>query len=387
MVFDCPNCAAALKFNPTLGKMQCTGCGSLFEMEQFDDKKEATAAAYEEQYETMECNIYSCTACGAEIAVNGVETSTFCSYCGQPAIVFSRVSSAKKPKYIIPFSITKEQAVDTIRQKLASGFFIPKEIQHFEIERVRGIYVPFWLYDIYYEDCQYLKGRVKRGKHTYTKYFYREANCHFGNLTLDGSIQLNDESSQRLEPYYMNGLKPFDMGYLSGFYADCYDMDTAAIKLLALKRTKQLFDKQVQNTVHASSVEIIAYKPTYQIQKIDYAMFPVWFMTFRYQNEPYTILVNGQTRKVIGAVPFHKGKVAACFWLTGIIASLLSTFVVWGMLMSGDEDIGEMIVTLLIIAGFMIATANATFSKVKKSIALSKSSATNRFVKNRQEEQ
>ncbi len=66
--------------------------------------------------EIMECTIYSCTACGAELMVNEVETSTFCSYCGQPTIVFDRVTSTKKPQYILPFMVTKEEAVNLIRQ-------------------------------------------------------------------------------------------------------------------------------------------------------------------------------------------------------------------------------------------------------------------------------
>ena len=177
MIFDCPACANALLYNPTLGKMECLSCGNVYDMKNFDDKKETQElkrkpASPDE--DMVEYNIYSCTACGAEIAVNGVESSTFCSYCGQPTIVFSRVSASRKPKYIIPFEITKEQAVASIRKRLSEGFFVPKEIQNFEIERVRGIYIPFWLYDIDYSDRQYLSGEVKSGKNTVTKYFFHE---------------------------------------------------------------------------------------------------------------------------------------------------------------------------------------------------------------------
>ena len=45
-------------------------------------------------------------------------------------------------------------------------------------------------------------------------------------MTLDASERLNDNSSQRLEPYFMNDLKTFDPAYLSGFYSDRYDVGT-----------------------------------------------------------------------------------------------------------------------------------------------------------------
>ena len=146
MILFCANCGKALVYNPEKRKMECPSCGSLYEADQIPEP---------ETEDTMECNIYTCTACGAELAVNGVESSTFCAYCGQPTIVFSRVSSEIKPNYILPFSITKEQAVASIRNQLKKGFFISNEIKNFSVERVRGIYIPYWLFDIHYADSQY----------------------------------------------------------------------------------------------------------------------------------------------------------------------------------------------------------------------------------------
>lgn len=389
MIFDCPACASALIYNPTLGKMECLSCGNAYDMTNFDDKKETQELKRKElslDEDMVEYNIYSCTACGAEIAVNGVESSTFCSYCGQPTIVFSRVSSSRKPKYIIPFEVTKEQAVASIRKRLSEGFFVPKEIQNFEIERVRGIYIPFWLYDIDYSDRQYLSGEVKSGKNTVTKYFFREAECSLHNLTLDASRQLNDESSQRLEPYNTFSLKEFDIGYLSGFYADCYDMDTDQLDELAVSRTKDLFDKEVEKTIQASSIKILKNDPEYHITNTEYALFPAWFLTFRYDNTPYTILVNGQSRKVVGAVPFDKPKVNVCFWLLGILSSLVTAGITYGLLLSESDEKGKIVMMLIFMAIFMFAVGLQKFSDIRKSIGLSKSSATNHYVKDRQED-
>ena len=209
MILYCANCGKALVYNPAKNKMECPSCGSLFDAERTPEPED-----------TMECNIYTCTACGAELAINGVESSTFCAYCGQPTIIFSRVSSEIKPKYILPFSVTKDQAVIAIRQKLKKGFFISNEIKNFDVERVRGIYIPYWLFDIHYEDKVYLSGTKGSGDNEHDVFFYREADCNFKQLTLDASGKLADESSQRLEPYDTHALQPFDISYLSGFYAD-----------------------------------------------------------------------------------------------------------------------------------------------------------------------
>lgn len=398
MIYNCPNCMAALIYNPQYGKLHCLSCNSTFETNAFEEKEknEETIANRETDElkkagiidELMECNIYTCTACNAELAVNGVETSTFCAYCGQPTIVFNRVSSTKKPKYIIPFSITKEQAVSSIRNHLSKGSFVPPEIQNFSVERVRGIYIPYWLYDIRYFDEQYLSGEVKSGKSTITKYYYRSATTTFYDVTMDASKQLNDESSQRLEPFDTVAVQDFEPSYLTGFYADCFDMSETEMESYARARCMQMFNQQIEKSIHASNIKLLKNAPKLEVLKTEYAMFPAWFLTFRYQDVPYTILVNGQTGKVVGAVPFTKAKVSMLFWAIGALASMICTGLAVFFLQAGtevDSDILE-IVLYGIVGGFVMWGNGANkLKKVKKSIELSKSTKMNSFVKDRQE--
>ena len=144
MIQKCKHCDGAVIYNPGVRKMECICCGSFFEVEELssvniNDSQESYSQVEEKSYSdninikdsysysqddtVMECNIYTCTTCGAQLALNGVESSTYCAYCGQPTIVFDRVSLEKKPKYIIPFQFDKEQAIGAIRERLNKGFF------------------------------------------------------------------------------------------------------------------------------------------------------------------------------------------------------------------------------------------------------------------------
>lgn len=107
MIYKCKNCDAALKYNPKTMMLGCDNCGSMFKTEEIE--------FCEDSGEVIELKIFSCTSCGAELAVNDVEASTFCAYCGQPTIVFKRVDKKVKPAYIIPFLIDKEQAEHSFR--------------------------------------------------------------------------------------------------------------------------------------------------------------------------------------------------------------------------------------------------------------------------------
>lgn len=388
MIFHCPGCGAALRYDPNTGKLICSSCNMQYNANEFQSEIEINNLVTEtndENNDSMKCYIYNCTACGAQLYINNVESSTFCPYCGQPTIVFDRVSSTLKPKYIIPFSISKEEAIHLIRAHISKGFFVPDAIRNFEIERIRGIYIPFWLYDIYYSDQQYIKGKVSRGKNTYTRYYYRDADCHFENMTLDASKQLLDLSSQRLEPYDTSHLEPFETAYLSGFYADCYDMDTEKLKPKAFQRAKELFDNQIELTIPAHSLSIIKNSPEFQIKKADYALFPAWFLTFRYLDEPYTILVNGQTGKVVGAVPYAKSTMTLLFLIIGILTSVVASFIVF--LLLHMEETGFKFICLLLFINFaFFINAKNKLKKIKLSIQLSNSHITNQFVKKRQED-
>lgn len=341
-----------------------------------------------ETEETMECNIYTCTSCGAELFINGVETATFCAYCGQPTVVFSRVSEELRPERIIPFRIQKEQAVAVIREKLSHGFFVPKEIKNFEVERVRGIYIPYFLFDAYYYDNQKLKGMVKYENSSRTETFIREAECEFKNLTCDASKMLNDETSQRLEPYDLNELRPFEIGYLSGFYADRYDMNERTLKNVVRVRCKELFDKEMKMDTMAQDVRIIDSHPRFQLRKGQYVLLPAWFMTFRYKNEPYTILVNGQTGKVVGAVPFTKDKLIAVFVAIAAVASILCSFL--GMFIFNqyafENADARFYICVLIAIVTLYSTGIASYTSVLKNIKLTKAKKTASYVKERQDE-
>lgn len=401
MIYKCANCDASLKFNPTIKLLECDNCCSVFRVEDvtpYEDYSEVEEqTSFETQYfdtleetEMMDCNVYSCTSCGAELSINGVEASTFCAYCGQPTIVFNRVSKQVKPAYIIPFQFVREQAEGAIREKLSKGFFIPKEIRHFEVERLRGIYIPFWLVDMYYHDKQVLKGRVKSGKNHVTRYFYREGEVEFKNITADASRQLSDETSQRLEPYDISRKKPFDVGYMSGFYADRYDVPKEEATAVAAIRAGELYDQEIIKTVRASSVKVVNSDPDFKVHKKEYIMLPAWFMTFRYKDEPYTVLVNGQTGKIIGAVPFHKGKVVSLYLFFALLFTVIAfpfSQMAINILLHGKGDNSSGLLILLCAAGgVMFTTGVGLFKKTMKSIGLTKAKNTEAYVRDRQED-
>ncbi|MBP5281558.1 MAG: hypothetical protein J6Z22_03570 [Lachnospiraceae bacterium] len=429
--YRCPGCSSTLEFFPEMGKMYCMYCGASYSVEELNAKLEpempaeqampsmqpmgaaqampsmqpmGTAQAMaqdmqpanpalelekERRHATIDMQILHCNSCGAELAVNGVEVSSFCVYCGQAAVVLDRVEQYLKPDYVMPFVVTKDQAESTIRTKITQGFYVPNDIKNFETEKLRGIYIPFWLYDMYYGDDQYWKYTVKRGKSSVTRYSHRLAECHFHKLTLDASKNFNDDSSQRLEPYNMDALKEFDPMYLSGFYADRFDVGMEDTERLATTRAKLMFNNAVQATVHHGGAKMEYSSPVSKVLKREYGLLPVWFLTFHNGGFPYTIMVNGQTGKMVGAVPFVKAKVIATFALLAIV---LCGILIPGLafatngILTGDVE-GRAVIGYFSILAFAIIFvwkgAIERYRAMQDSVALTRSGTASRFVRER----
>ena len=406
----CKNCGGPLIFKPEINRMFCNSCGTSFDVRDIDitDRElleEMKALPAKEIYgfddkDFMDVNIYTCNQCGAEVIVNNTEVSTYCMYCGNPTVVFSRVAKQKRPEFILPFSVSKEQAVANIRSSMNRGFFVPDELKKFKPEMVRGIYIPYWIVNCEHHNTVFLKGDVRDGKNTSTKYFERAGECTLKNLPLDASRMLNDNTSEKLEPFDFAGLKTFDENYLQGFYSDMADVSEGELRSAANRRADQMFRDQVLYELLAENKSVIDSAP---YTKVDpdkvYVMLPAWFITLNYQGEPLTILVNGDTGKVVCTLPFNKKKFITLTVLEavalGIVFSIITfviismiTFTFSGHYHSGTVRTNGRFIQLLVPAFAGIAAAfKGAVSRIKRfreNLHLTKSAQTHRYVKRRQ---
>lgn len=413
MIYKCPNCNGALEYNPITDEMECVHCGGGYTMQemeagnqkQFDYASQNPSVAYWNEYgmsaarvesedhieenniyaepEMMECKIYTCTSCGAELSVNDTEVSTYCAYCGQPTIVYSRVSQEQMPKYILPFRITREQALDIVRERFGKGFLVPKEIKNFDVENVKGIYVPYFLFDAYYYDNQRITFSEGVGDKKKTRFVDFEAECEFKKISCDASKRLNDESTQRLEPFNLDELREFEPAYLSGFYADRYDLSARQLTNTVVRRCKELFDAEMKRQVRNENAAVLKSKPKHTIRNSEYALLPVWFLTFRYKNEPYTMLVNGQTGKAVGAVPCNKAKAGILF---AIIAVVTSAILGVGGCLLYNAGVNMVVFAVLLVLGLVLLLIGISqISVYKKNMKLTKLNQTAKFAGERQE--
>ena len=102
------------------------------------------------------------------------------------------------------------------------------------------------------------------------------------------------------------------------------------------------------------------------------ALFPMWFLTYKYKGEQYTCVVNGQTGKVVAGVPLAKYKFAIFCTVLAIVTIAL------GLIASLTLSITEPVylIYLAIFAIGQLGIGIAEFERARKSVMRSKSSVT-----------
>ena len=214
------------------------------------------------------------------------------------------------------------------------------------------------------------------------------------DLPLDASTLLSDESSMRLEPFDFTALREFDEDYLMGFYSNVTDINFGDLKKVVNSRADEFFRKDAMNDVKgASGKSVVASNPHTAIDygNMRYAMLPAWFVTFDYQGKHHTVLVNGQSGKIICGLPWNKKLFYSMLAGIGVGLTALNTFILNFLLPplltssgSEDDDGGNIIIILIVACISLFAAGLASMKRTIKSIELTQSKSIFNFVKKRQ---
>lgn len=400
----CKNCGHALVFDPAVQKLTCSACGSSFRAEEVEseskiyrqnlDAESLNSVNGTDEKDLMDCYVYTCSECGGEVIVNGTEASTKCVFCGNPSVVFSRIAKQKCPEFVLPFSITKDQALDIARRQIKRGLFVPKAIKNFSVDCCRGIYLPYWIVNARAYNAVIVKGSVKRGKNSVTKYFGRAGGMSLKNLPVDASKALSDETSTKLEPFSLERMVPFDEDYLAGFYSNVTDVTYSDIRKAVCSRADEFYRDEALRTVKASGKTVVSSHPSVALDNdLVYVMLPAWFISFDYKGKHNTILVNGDSGKLVCALPWKKSLFYAMLITIGVVLTVLAFFTfrytIPFFLFSGSKSrssngTGRLLAFLLTGVIALFSTGIRKVVKVVRNIKLTQDKAIFNFMKKRQ---
>lgn len=350
--YKCPCCNARLYFGGNTQKLTCEYCDNTFDLETvraFNESAnqqsveevswDAPSAQEWAEEEQQSMRAFQCPACGGEIVTEETTAATFCPYCDNPTIMPSRLSGDLKPDAVLPFQTSKEDAKEAFLRLCKGKPLLPKFFtQEQRLEKITGMYVPFWLYDCDADfDGSYQATRIHRwsdSEYDYTKTDHfllrRGAKAAFNGIPMDGSSKMDDAFMESIEPFDYSQLANFDTAYLTGYLADKYDVPSQQGE----DRIRQRVNEALEDALQSSLLGYDTVVPTSrQLQvrhsKAKYVLMPVWMLNTNYRGKVYTFAMNGQTGRMTGNLPICPKRTAA--WFAGICTgvTVLSMLLQW----------------------------------------------------------
>lgn len=345
--YKCPCCGGAIAFDSTIQKMKCPFCDTEFEMEtlasydnelrsdQVDDMSWQTDSGDEWQEEELgRLNSYVCQSCGGEITCDENTAATSCPFCGNPVVMMGQLSGTLRPDYVIPFKVDKREAKAALQKHYEGKRLLPKVFKdQNHIDEVKGVYVPFWLFNtdanvnMRYKATKVRTWSDSNYNYTETKFYAvsRGGKLKFERVPVDGSVKMSNELMESLEPFNLSEAMDFQTAYLAGYLADKYDVSAEQSAERANERIRKSTDAAFYETVKGYTTVT---KETGSIQlqnsKVTYALFPVWLLSTTWNGQNYLFAMNGQTGKMVGDLPLDKAAYKKwLFGLTGIIGIIL----------------------------------------------------------------
>lgn len=340
--FECPACGGGLEFEPTSQMVKCPFCDTEFTAEAMEElaRSRSSAPAEQlqwaepegEQLQTENMRTYICQSCGGELICDASTAATNCPYCDNPVVMSQRVEGTLQPDLIIPFKLDKQAAMDALTRHMSGKKLLPKLFRsQNRIERIQGVYVPFWLYDANVcADIQYHATKVRHwsdsdNNYTETRHFRirRAGTIGFEAVPVDASSKMANELMESIEPYDLSQAVPFNAAYLAGYLADRYDVASNVTKTRADERIKNGTTQAFASTVNGyTTVNVENTNIALDNSRVRYALLPVWLLTTHYQGKDYTFAMNAQTGKMVGDLPVDMGAYWRWFALVALIGSV-----------------------------------------------------------------
>ncbi len=327
-----------MEFNPKTQKIKCPFCDSEFDVKDYVANHNSNSSGESaENYVTdsssdnTEMFVYSCGSCGGEILATESLGSMKCPFCSNNIVVNEKFTGKFTPDYIIPFTKTKDDAMEAYSSFVKSKKLLPKVFfQQIHIAEIKGIYVPFWLFSATqdytgsYEGTKIRTWSDSNYNYTETSYYKidRAGSEDFEQVPEDGSKEMPDDLMESIEPFDRSAMVPFNMGYLAGFLANKYNVTADEDRERAIKRMANTASTNFRNTATGyNSLRTLSEECTTRNESHKYALYPVYVLNTTWKDKNYLFAMNGQTGKFVGNLPFSYGQASKYYFpIAGIIA-------------------------------------------------------------------
>ncbi|MFC0675335.1 TFIIB-type zinc ribbon-containing protein [Brachybacterium hainanense] len=303
-----------------------------------------------------------CQGCGAEVVIRTDETlQARCHWCRQTLSVATQVPNGAVPDAVLPFTITREQAMEKVREFVGARrtFADRRFLAEFTPENVFGVFMPYLMVDanIHAElvgtgedTVRTYTERVGSGDNAETRTYHdvdvyqvgRKFDLLVDDLATQSSTRYHRDNNTMSTNYVLRAIQPFDTedalvynpGYLTGFSSEKRDLDIGDIdqevvdKFLSIARARALptlgrYDRGVR-----WEGEGVGIRGTRWVA----VLLPVWLYSQYDGQLSHYVAVNGRTGQTMGSIPISQPRAIGASCAVAAVVTALSVAITVGAL-------------------------------------------------------
>jgi LSD1 subclass zinc finger protein len=351
----CKGCGSKLKFAPGTNSLKCEHCGTMNEIAVSDEIiEELDFESYinnlGEEAEMHDIITVKCDACSAQTSFEANVVSDFCPFCGSPIVVTSgTVNRSIQPKSLLPFLIDKKKAKDMFSTWLKKLWWAPNDILKLASQdgKLSGLYIPYWTYDAnttttyigergidYTETEEYTteeNGQTVTKTRTITRTEWYPVSGvvddSFDDVLVVASSSLPQQNIEKLAPWDLENLVPFNPDFLSGYKTECYQIGLKEGFEEARGVMETDIHSHVLSDIGGNHQRVFSKNTQYSDITFKHILLPLWLSSYLYQGKTYRFMVNGRTGEVQGERPYSWIKITlAILGLIAFIALLIMIY-------------------------------------------------------------
>jgi DNA-directed RNA polymerase subunit RPC12/RpoP len=344
--FACKNCGAQMTWDPVDDALACGHCGTKLPVPRAQAQiveralEDAGSAARGFGVETRTA---TCKSCGAKVAYEGRDTAIACAFCGAPAVLeASSYRNALRPESVIPLDVGAAKVEAAFKKWIGGLWLRPSALKHTKTFDAVGVYVPAWTFDavvdaewsadagFYYTVMEprpvMVNGKMQIRMVPVQKVRWEPAwgrrHDVYDDVVVAASRGLAQGLAQKLGNWDLAALVPYRPEYLAGWRAEEYAVDLESAWKSGLATIVAEEERRCSGDVPGDTQRNLSVHNVVSGVRWKLCLLPLWTLTYRYAGKPYTVLIHGQTARIVGDAPWSAWKIAGVVAL-GMLAVLV----------------------------------------------------------------
>ncbi|MDZ4818484.1 MAG: zinc ribbon domain-containing protein [Planctomycetota bacterium] len=295
---------------------KCAVCGALLDEEDLFCAECGTEAPDHQQSvplaHQLSTHNFQCQGCGASMSYDAKAGALRCPFCGSENMQQQADTSEIAPQGVVPFAISHEEVLSRLKNWLADGFWRPGDLaKAAAVVKMTPVYVPFWVFS------------AKTKTHWTADSSRTPAGARGDWYPLSGTTSgihsgVLVGASSVLTPAEITAMGDFDLS--TAIPPQDADLNRVTYERFAMQRKYArpfaragLESREMQRIAPTIPGNNRNLKVNTRITDLTSQplLLPIWVMAYRYQDNVYRFVANGQTGRSTGKAPNSMWKIGS----------------------------------------------------------------------------